>query len=88
MFGQFLLSASVFCLLAPQTLAIPDEAYGYIDVREGAHMFWWFYGATNSMQSRAELPIVLWLQGGPGAGGSGYGNFGKNQILSLSLFPP
>lgn len=36
--------------------------------------FYWFYGSNNPTIPRDDLPIVLWLQGGPGAGGTGYGN--------------
>ena len=88
---------------------IPDEEFGYIDVRENAHMvlymhsspccmmhdcissdctqFYWFYGSSNPHQPRDDLPIVLWLQGGPGAGGSGYGNFGEMGPLNANLQP-
>jgi len=36
---------------------------------------------------RNDLPIVLWLQGGPGAGGSGYGNFGEMGPLDANFQP-
>ena len=54
--------------------SIKDEDWGYVQVRENANMFWWFYGAENEAQ-RENLPLILWLQGGPGASGAGYGNF-------------
>ena len=38
------------------------EAWGYVDVREGAHMFWWLYYADPP--SYQDLPLVLWLQVG------------------------
>mmetsp|Transcript_13116 Transcript_13116/g.16210 ORF Transcript_13116/g.16210 Transcript_13116/m.16210 type:complete len:446 (-) Transcript_13116:104-1441(-) len=66
---------------------IPNEEFGYHDVRSGAHMFYWFYGSTNANVPRNELPIVLWLQGGPGAGGTGYGNFGEFGPLNTTLQP-
>mmetsp|Transcript_10194 Transcript_10194/g.15452 ORF Transcript_10194/g.15452 Transcript_10194/m.15452 type:complete len:450 (+) Transcript_10194:28-1377(+) len=83
---------SCFLLLAVCTLEtsaeeIPDETYGYITVRPGAHMFYWFYGSTNPSLPRNDLPIVLWLQGGPGAGSSGFGNFGEFGPLNTSLLP-
>jgi hypothetical protein len=38
-----------------------DEVWGYVDVRPGAHMFWWLYGTTAP--ARETAPLVLWLQG-------------------------
>ena len=49
--------------------------------------FYWFYGSTNPDRPRDDLPIVLWLQGGPGAGGSGYGNFGEMGPVDTTLQP-
>ena len=54
--------------------SIPDETWNYVTVRPSAHIFWWFYGAQDSQQ-RDKLPLVLWLQGGPGGSGTGFGNF-------------
>lgn len=48
------------------------EAWGYVEVRSGAHMFWWLYYADDQSQ---DLPLVMWLQGGPGGSGTGFGNF-------------
>ena len=47
---------------------VPDQDWGYVDVRAGAHMFWWLYGSTNAASPlpREQQPIILWLQGGPG----------------------
>ena len=53
--------------------SIPNETWNYVTVRPNARMFWWFYGAQD--QQRDKLPLVLWLQGGPGASGTGFGNF-------------
>ena len=53
--------------------SIPNETWNYVTVRPNAHIFWWFYGAHD--QQRDKLPLVLWLQGGPGASGTGFGNF-------------
>ena len=52
---------------------IPNETWNYVEVRTNAHMFWWLYGAQS--QQRDKLPLVLWLQGGPGGSGTGFGNF-------------
>ena len=53
--------------------SIPNETWNYVEVRTNAHMFWWLYGAQS--QQRDKLPLVLWLQGGPGGSGTGFGNF-------------
>ena len=53
--------------------SIPNETWNYVTIRQDAHIFWWFYGAQS--QQRDQLPLVLWLQGGPGASGTGFGNF-------------
>ena len=53
--------------------SIPNETWNYVTVRPNARIFWWFYGAHD--QQRDKLPLVLWLQGGPGASGTGFGNF-------------
>ena len=64
------------CLSSPTKpiSEIPGEDWGYVTVRENAHMFWWLYGAEDESK-RDELPLILWLQGGPGASGTGFGNF-------------
>ncbi|XP_029944496.1 retinoid-inducible serine carboxypeptidase [Salarias fasciatus] len=63
------------------------EAWNYVEVRDGAHMFWWLYYADcQSVQSR-DLPLVLWLQGGPGGSGTGFGNFEEIGPLTRDLEP-
>ncbi|XP_069511051.1 retinoid-inducible serine carboxypeptidase [Ambystoma mexicanum] len=63
------------------------EAWGYVPVRSNAYMFWWLYYANNPTKSFAELPLVMWLQGGPGASGCGYGNFEEIGPLDSDLKP-
>uniref|UniRef100_A0A8C5BNF9 Carboxypeptidase n=1 Tax=Gadus morhua TaxID=8049 RepID=A0A8C5BNF9_GADMO len=62
------------------------EAWGYVDVREGAHMFWWLYYADGPA-SYQDLPLVLWLQGGPGGSSTGFGNFEEIGPLDRELQP-
>ncbi|CAG0904612.1 unnamed protein product [Darwinula stevensoni] len=50
------------------------ETWSYVEVRPGAHMFWWLY-YTNANASYTQRPLIIWLQGGPGASSTGYGNF-------------
>ena len=54
---------------------IPDEKWGYVTVRASAHMFWWLYGGQSNATPRTSLPLIIWLQGGPGGSGTGFGNF-------------
>ncbi|XP_068587607.1 retinoid-inducible serine carboxypeptidase [Cebidichthys violaceus] len=58
------------------------EAWNYVEVRDGAHMFWWLYCADSQ-----DLPLVMWLQGGPGGSGSGFGNFAEIGPLDGDLKP-
>ncbi|XP_042169354.1 retinoid-inducible serine carboxypeptidase-like, partial [Oncorhynchus tshawytscha] len=63
------------------------ESWGYVDVREGAHMFWWLYYADSPSTSYSQLPLVMWLQGGPGGSGCGFGNFEEIGPLDRDLEP-
>lgn len=64
------------------------EAWGYAEVRPKAHMFWWYYRSPNRDQDpNKPWPIILWLQGGPGASGVGIGNFEEIGPLDTDLKP-
>ncbi|MCJ8739543.1 hypothetical protein PDJAM_G00048300 [Pangasius djambal] len=63
------------------------EAWDYVDVRDGAHMFWWLYYANSSSASFQDLPLVMWLQGGPGGSSCGFGNFAEIGPLDTDLQP-
>ncbi|XP_063987297.1 retinoid-inducible serine carboxypeptidase-like [Diachasmimorpha longicaudata] len=55
-----------------------EQEWGYVDVRPGAHMFWWLYYVTPASGEPVDVyekPLIIWLQGGPGASSTGYGNF-------------
>lgn len=78
------LAAVAACAAVAAAQTIPDEDWGYVDVRKGAHSFWWLYGST-APTPRASTPLVLWLQGGPGASSTGFGNF--NEIGPQMLLP-
>lgn len=51
------------------------QDWGYVKVRNQAHMFWWLYYAKSTSTPSTSLPLVIWLQGGPGASSTGFGNF-------------
>lgn len=81
--------AAAAAAVATAHAAIPDEDWGYVDVRPGAHMFWWLYGSTSTTSPlpREQQPIVLWLQGGPGGSSISYGDFGELGPLDYNLQP-
>ncbi|KAG7221979.1 hypothetical protein INR49_028262, partial [Caranx melampygus] len=86
-------ASSLFLLLSvlvrrglPTPLA-GKEAWNYVDVRDGAHMFWWLYYADSPSSGYMDLPLVMWLQGGPGGSGSGFGNFEEIGPLNRDLKP-
>ncbi|KAM8813029.1 retinoid-inducible serine carboxypeptidase [Rhynchonycteris naso] len=81
-------------LLGPSTGTIVDlppdegkEVWDYVTVRNDAHMFWWLYYATSPCKNFSELPLVMWLQGGPGGSSTGFGNFEEIGPLDCDLKP-
>ncbi|KAJ8664912.1 hypothetical protein QAD02_006574 [Eretmocerus hayati] len=63
-----------------------EQDWGYVTVRPGAHIFWWlFYTTANDTASFEEKPFLIWLQGGPGVSGTGYGNFEEFGPLDTDL---
>lgn len=64
------------------------QEFGYVDVRDGAHMFYWLYyiqPEDKSAVKPADKPLVIWLQGGPGASSTSYGNFMELGPLDANL---
>ncbi len=41
------------------------ERWGYVDVRPGAHLFWWLY-YTYHEDGYENVPWIIWLQVGTG----------------------
>ncbi|XP_057484081.1 serine carboxypeptidase-like 51 [Actinidia eriantha] len=65
-----------------------SEDWGYVQVRPKAHMFWWYYRSPYRVEDpNKPWPIILWLQGGPGASGVGIGNFEEIGPLDTDLQP-
>ncbi|OQV18070.1 Retinoid-inducible serine carboxypeptidase [Hypsibius exemplaris] len=61
-----------------------DSDWGYISVRPDTNTFWWLY---NYQGENPNPPLVLWLQGGPGGSGAGFGNFAEIGPLDVNLQP-
>ncbi|XP_046403152.1 retinoid-inducible serine carboxypeptidase-like [Ischnura elegans] len=57
------------------------QSWGYVDVRPGAHIFWWLHYADGDKP--LSRPLVLWLQGGPGSSSTGFGNFAEIGPLTV-----
>lgn len=55
-----------------------------MEVRNGAHKFWWLY-LTTANEDPTTRPLAIWLQGGPGASSTGFGNFEEIGPLTLDL---
>ncbi|XP_033737021.1 retinoid-inducible serine carboxypeptidase-like [Pecten maximus] len=60
----------------------PTQHWAYVDVRDKAHMFYWLY---ESPKSGSDVPLVMWLQGGPGGSSTGFGNFEEIGPLDVDL---
>ncbi|XP_040362344.1 serine carboxypeptidase-like 51 isoform X2 [Rosa chinensis] len=86
-----LVLVSVLLLVPTATAAATQdgsEDWGYVEVRPKAHMFWWLYRSPNRVEDPSKpWPIILWLQGGPGASGVGMGNFQEVGPLDTNLKP-
>ncbi|KAJ1388982.1 Serine carboxypeptidase, serine active site [Sesbania bispinosa] len=65
-----------------------SEEWGYVQVRPKAHMFWWLYRSPHRVENPSKpWPIILWLQGGPGSSGVGFGNFREIGPMDANLKP-
>ncbi|XP_055621194.1 retinoid-inducible serine carboxypeptidase-like isoform X2 [Toxorhynchites rutilus septentrionalis] len=77
------ITQKVYSLLVPREGYGPGmQDWGFVEVRKGAHMFWWLYYTTADVQKFTDRPLLIWLQGGPGAS-SMYGNFEELGPLTL-----
>uniref|UniRef100_L7M8W7 Carboxypeptidase n=1 Tax=Rhipicephalus pulchellus TaxID=72859 RepID=L7M8W7_RHIPC len=66
-------------------LAEIRESWSYVKVREHAYMFWWLMFADTPEYQAA--PLIIWLQGGPGASSTGFGNFAEIGPQDVQLLP-
>ncbi|KAA8518663.1 hypothetical protein F0562_016137 [Nyssa sinensis] len=90
----FLLSLLVFLSLVNANFNVASgtddgfEQWGYVEVRPHTHMFWWLYKSPHRVEDSSNpWPILLWLQGGPGSSGVGFGNFLEIGPLDVNLKP-
>uniref|UniRef100_A0A182QFW1 Carboxypeptidase n=1 Tax=Anopheles farauti TaxID=69004 RepID=A0A182QFW1_9DIPT len=85
------LSGLVFLsVVANNRLGAGRQDWGYTEVRPKAFIFWWLYHAQSPpapSQQYDGKPLIIWLQGGPGASSSGYGNFEEIGPLDRMLKP-
>ncbi|XP_060832676.1 retinoid-inducible serine carboxypeptidase-like [Bombus pascuorum] len=73
--------------LAKKGFGPGEQEWGYVKVRPTSHMFWWLYYTTANVSSYYEKPLIIWLQGGPGASSTSYGNFEELGPLDVNLEP-
>jgi len=60
---------------------LPSKHYsGYLDIQGDKHIHYWFVESQNNPSSD---PLVLWLNGGPGASSTGYGFFNEMGTFHL-----
>ncbi|XP_020807674.1 retinoid-inducible serine carboxypeptidase-like [Drosophila serrata] len=78
-----LLACSVILTKGKAGYGPGEQDWGYVDVRPGAHIFYWLYYTTANVSSYTDRPLVIWLQGGPGASSTGDGNFAELGPLDL-----
>ncbi|KAH3862982.1 retinoid-inducible serine carboxypeptidase-like [Dreissena polymorpha] len=64
----------------------PKQEWSYVDVRTGAHMFYWLY-YTTAPAGFQQTPLIMWLQGGPGGSGTGFGNFEEIGPIDVDQSP-
>lgn len=48
-------------------------------------MFWWLHQTSAEVENYSERPLIIWLQGGPGASSTGFGNFAELGPLDADL---
>ncbi|XP_044258960.1 uncharacterized protein LOC123007630 [Tribolium madens] len=78
---------TIAATLARKGFGPTNQEWGFVEVREGAHMFWWLHKTAASVDKYTEKPLLIWLQGGPGASSTGDGSFNELGPLDADLNP-
>ncbi|XP_062140013.1 retinoid-inducible serine carboxypeptidase-like isoform X1 [Drosophila sulfurigaster albostrigata] len=73
-YAVFLLQL-INCAAARRGFGPGEQDWNYVEVRKGAHLFYWLHYTTANVSSFYERPLVIWLQGGPGVASTGCGCF-------------
>lgn len=89
---RFFSSAPPKIIVNPQRLGVRgkvgygpgEQEWGHINIRTGANMFYWLFYTQAPNTAPTDVPTVIWLQGGPGADSSGYGNFAEIGPLHIN----
>ncbi|XP_034668370.1 retinoid-inducible serine carboxypeptidase [Drosophila subobscura] len=63
------------------------QDWDYVEVRKGAHLFYWLHYTTANVSAFTERPLVIWLQGGPGVASSGCGVFEQLGAIDIEGRP-
>ncbi|XP_075975771.1 retinoid-inducible serine carboxypeptidase-like [Anticarsia gemmatalis] len=64
-----------------------ESTHGFIEVRPGAHIFYWLFYADGTKVVATRKPLVIWIQGGPGFAASGLGNFAELGPYNMDMQP-
>ncbi|XP_052748634.1 retinoid-inducible serine carboxypeptidase-like isoform X1 [Galleria mellonella] len=85
------MAAVVYADVNPYTRALNMRPWqsmqGYVMVRPGAYIFYWFYYADGTRDGAERKPLIIWIQGGPGLAASGIANFAEIGPLNMDWQP-
>ncbi|CAH2085504.1 unnamed protein product [Euphydryas editha] len=59
----------------------------YVEVRPGAHLFYWLYYADGTIVEADRKPLIIWIQGGPGLAATALANFAEIGPLTMDMRP-
>lgn len=74
-------------MLGRRGIGAGEQDWNYVEVRAGAHLFYWLYYTTANVSVYTERPLIIWLQGGPGVASTGCGNFEQLGLMDIEGKP-